>query len=129
MQRDGDAFFQVGRVFSMLYHENAGSRGPRNSKQGPPRNSPQFIKGKYQEPIYSSIRRMIVVKQQQGCCWCVYVLISHITSYFNQEAKNIPALSQPTVDKAQPSLGLTEPNMPSFICKAKNPRSRVMYVA
>lgn len=102
---------------------------PETANRPPPRNSPQFIKGKYQEPIYSSIRRMIVVKQQQGCCWCVYVLISHTTSYFNQEAKNIPALSQPTVDKAQPSLGLTEPNMPSFICKAKNPRSRVMYVA
>ncbi|KAK9857856.1 hypothetical protein MYU51_020175 [Penicillium brevicompactum] len=81
VQRDGDAFFQVGRVFSMLYHENAGSRGPRNSKQGPPRNSPQFIKGKYQEPIYSSIRRMIVVKQQQGCCWCV-----PITTYGGQGA-------------------------------------------
>ncbi|CAG8351116.1 unnamed protein product [Penicillium salamii] len=73
-QRDPRSFFRVGRVFSMLWHENAGSNGNRHSKKVSPRSSSQFIRGKYQEPIYSSIRRMIVVKQQRGCCWCVPII-------------------------------------------------------
>lgn len=52
----------------MLWHENAGLHGTILSQKGPP-----FTKGKYQEPIYSSIRRMVVIKEQKGCCWCMYV--------------------------------------------------------
>lgn len=52
----------------MLWHENAGLHGTILSQRGPP-----FTKGKYQEPIYSSIRRMVVIKEQKGCCWCMYV--------------------------------------------------------
>ncbi|KAJ5189090.1 hypothetical protein N7491_005413 [Penicillium cf. griseofulvum] len=72
-------FFRVGRVFSMLWHENAGWHGTVLSEQFPRPSSSPFIKGKYQEPIYSSIRRMVVVKEQKGCCWCV-----PITTYSGQ---------------------------------------------
>lgn len=56
----------------MLWHENAGWHGTIVSEKLPSSSSP-FTRGKYQEPIYSSIRRMVVVKEQKGCCWCVYV--------------------------------------------------------
>ncbi|KGO77547.1 hypothetical protein PITC_059870 [Penicillium italicum] len=70
-QSDARKFFRVGRVFSMLWHENAGWHGTvLSDKVSPPSSSP-FTRGKYQEPIYSSIRRMVVVKEQRGCCWCV----------------------------------------------------------
>lgn len=56
------------QVFAMLWHENAGNQGTALSPKGP-----VFTKGKYQEPIYSSIRRMVVIKEQKGCCWCMCV--------------------------------------------------------
>ncbi|KAJ5795974.1 uncharacterized protein N7518_004514 [Penicillium psychrosexuale] len=77
-QSDPRRFFRVGRVFSMLWHENAGWHGTIVSEKLPPSSSP-FTRGKYQEPIYSSIRRMVVVKEQKGCCWCV-----PITTYSGQ---------------------------------------------
>ncbi|KAJ6188162.1 hypothetical protein N7519_003070 [Penicillium mononematosum] len=77
-QSDPRRFFRVGRVFSMLWHENAGWHGTVRSEKVSPSSSP-FTRGKYQEPIYSSIRRMVVVKEQRGCCWCV-----PITTYSGQ---------------------------------------------
>ncbi|KAJ5083923.1 hypothetical protein NUU61_008502 [Penicillium alfredii] len=71
-QSDPKRFFRVGRVFAMLWHENAGLHGTILSQRGPPLG-PHFTRGKYQEPIYSSIRRMVVVKEQKGCSWCVPV--------------------------------------------------------
>ncbi|KAJ5384065.1 hypothetical protein N7517_001976 [Penicillium concentricum] len=68
-QSDPRRFFRVGRVFSMLWHENAGWHGTVLSKKVSHSSSSPFTRGKYQEPIYSSIRRMIVVKEQRGCCW------------------------------------------------------------
>lgn len=56
----------------MLWHENAGLHGTVLSQKGPPLGR-DYTKGKYQEPIYSSIRRMVVIKEQKGCCWCMYV--------------------------------------------------------
>ncbi|KAJ5878188.1 hypothetical protein N7455_001653 [Penicillium solitum] len=70
-QSDPRRFFRIGRVFSMLWHENAGWHGTILSEKFPPPSSSPFTKGKFQEPIYSSIRRMVVVKEQRGCCWCV----------------------------------------------------------
>ncbi|CAG8892105.1 unnamed protein product [Penicillium egyptiacum] len=70
-QSDPRRFFRVGRVFSMLWHENAGWHGTVHSEKVSPPSSSPFTRGKYQEPIYSSIRRMVVVKEQRGCCWCV----------------------------------------------------------
>ncbi|KAJ5773827.1 hypothetical protein N7457_008723 [Penicillium paradoxum] len=65
-QREAWKFFRVGKVFSMLYHENAGSHGTVLSQQLSP-----FTTGKYGESIYSSIRRMVVVRERKGCCWCI----------------------------------------------------------
>ncbi|KAJ5129901.1 uncharacterized protein N7515_005940 [Penicillium bovifimosum] len=69
--RQASKYFKVGKVFAMLWHENAGSNGTILSEKA---QASPFTKGKFQEPIYSSIRRMIVVKEQRGCCWCVPVL-------------------------------------------------------
>ncbi|KKK15079.1 hypothetical protein AOCH_003938 [Aspergillus ochraceoroseus] len=57
-------YFRVGKVFSVLWHENDG-RG----KPGTYLSTTQFM-GKFGEPIYSTIRRMVVVKVFSDCSWC-----------------------------------------------------------
>ncbi|KAJ6138897.1 hypothetical protein N7471_005383, partial [Penicillium samsonianum] len=68
-QSDPQRFFRIGRVFSMLWHENTGWHGTILSEKASPPSSSPFTRDKYQEPIYSSIQRMVVVKEQRGCCW------------------------------------------------------------
>ncbi|KAJ5467820.1 hypothetical protein N7475_005572 [Penicillium sp. IBT 31633x] len=70
-QSEAETFFRVGRVFAMLWHENAGPKKTVDSGRAP---SYRITAGKFQELIYSTIRRMIVVKEQNGCCWCVPIL-------------------------------------------------------
>ncbi|KAJ5928614.1 hypothetical protein N7466_007570 [Penicillium verhagenii] len=77
-QSDPRKFFRVGRVFAMLWHENAGLHGTIMSQRGSNLGR-DYTKGKYQEPIYSSIRRMVVIKEQKGCSWCL-----PITTYSGQ---------------------------------------------
>jgi hypothetical protein len=70
---DGKKFFVVGRVFAMLWHEGAGDKKGGHLSQAEPfnvqRNSKK--KGKYNEEVFSHIRRMAVVKARHGYCWCV----------------------------------------------------------
>ncbi|OQE47249.1 hypothetical protein PENCOP_c001G04677 [Penicillium coprophilum] len=63
MQSNSRRFFRIGRVFSVLCHENAGWHGTVLSEKVSHPSANPFIKGKYQEPMYSSIRRMVVVKE------------------------------------------------------------------
>lgn len=57
----------------MLWHENAGWHGTILSEKVPPPSSSPSTKGMYQEPVYSSIRRMVVVKEQRG--WLLRVCV------------------------------------------------------
>jgi hypothetical protein len=70
---DAKKFFVVGRVFAMLWHEGAGDEKGGHLSQTEPfnvqRNSKR--KGKYNEEIFSHIRRMAVVRARHGYCWCV----------------------------------------------------------
>jgi hypothetical protein len=70
---DGRRFFVVGRVFAMLWHEGAGDKKGGHLSQAErfnvQRNSKR--KGKYNEEVFSHIRRMAVVKARHGYCWCV----------------------------------------------------------
>ncbi|KAJ5595259.1 uncharacterized protein N7459_001467, partial [Penicillium hispanicum] len=91
-QSDPRRFFRVGRVFSMLWHENAGLHGTILSQKGPLLGR-DYTRGKYQEPIYSSIRRMVVVKEQKGCCWCI-----PITTYSGQ------GVAKPGVDRSKHAI-------------------------
>jgi hypothetical protein len=71
-RRDAKTFFCEGRVFAMLWHENATSTAK-------PGKDVQFVtktkttKGRYGEQIFSHIRRMVVVKQKEGYCWCLAI--------------------------------------------------------
>lgn len=51
-------FFRIGRVFSLIWHENAG-------------NDQNATIGIHDEPIHSEIRRMVVVRENHGNCWAV----------------------------------------------------------
>jgi hypothetical protein len=70
---DAKKFFVVGRVFAMLWHEGAGDKKGGHLSQAEPfsvqRNSKR--RGKYNEEVFSHIRRMAVVKARHGYCWCV----------------------------------------------------------
>jgi hypothetical protein len=66
---DGGKFFKVGRVFAMLWHENVG-----DPKGGHLSNKEQFNAyraGRYGEKVHSHIRRMVVVRERHGYCWCI----------------------------------------------------------
>ncbi|KAJ5826382.1 hypothetical protein N7474_003520 [Penicillium riverlandense] len=100
-------------VFAMLWHENAGHHGTILSQRGSPLGTNPFTRGKYQEPIYSSIRRMVVVKEQKGCCWCVPV-----TTYSGQ------GVAKAGVDRSKHAViymhghgnrPITSPNEPKMV--------------
>ncbi|KAL4785426.1 hypothetical protein BJX76DRAFT_182170 [Aspergillus varians] len=62
------SYYRVGRVFAVLWHENYGhGNGGTVGSRGP-----QFI-GRFQEPIFSTIRRMVVVKVHHDCSWCIAI--------------------------------------------------------
>ena len=96
--RNGAKFFVTGKVFALLWHEPAGA--PRNSAGGAAaierdnadeedqlplskiKLSPNMTIGPYGEKIYSHIRRMVVIKNRDGYCWCI-----GINSYSGQGLK------------------------------------------
>ncbi|KAL1964448.1 hypothetical protein VTN77DRAFT_7006 [Rasamsonia byssochlamydoides] len=61
-----EGYFEFGKVFAVLWHQNAGARGKHQS-------SDTLTSGKYGEKIYSSIRRMVVVKNFHGHSWCLAI--------------------------------------------------------
>jgi hypothetical protein len=69
---DAKRFFAIGRVFAMLFHEGVG-----DAKGGHLSQAVQFKvgwdknKGKYNQDVYSHIRRMVVVRERHGYCWCI----------------------------------------------------------
>jgi hypothetical protein len=69
---DAKKFFVIGRVFAMLFHESAGDvKGGHLSRAvrfdvGWDKN-----KGKYNQEVYCHIRRMVVVRERHGYCWCI----------------------------------------------------------
>ncbi|KIW88295.1 uncharacterized protein Z519_10862 [Cladophialophora bantiana CBS 173.52] len=61
------SYYQPGRVFAILWHE------PFNDSQGNTCLSDNVSTGLYGERIYSSIRRMVVVRQDHGCSVCIQI--------------------------------------------------------
>ncbi|KAL4759999.1 uncharacterized protein BDW70DRAFT_161057 [Aspergillus foveolatus] len=57
-------YYREGKVFSILWHENDGRAGGTLVSRGP-----QY-RGRFGEPIYSTIRRMVVFRQYEQCSWC-----------------------------------------------------------
>ncbi|KAL6235339.1 hypothetical protein BDW75DRAFT_143889 [Aspergillus navahoensis] len=57
-------YYREGKVFSILWHENDGRAGGTLVSRGP------LYRGRFGEPIYSTIRRMVVVRQFDQCSWC-----------------------------------------------------------
>jgi hypothetical protein len=54
------------QVFALLWHEQAGDNGTALS---PGRDS--YFQVRHGEYVFSHIRRMVVVREQKGCCWCL----------------------------------------------------------
>ncbi|KAL4749171.1 hypothetical protein BDW72DRAFT_140391 [Aspergillus terricola var. indicus] len=57
-------YYREGKVFSILWHENDGRAGGTLVSRGP------LYLGRFGEPIYSTIRRMVVFRQYEQCSWC-----------------------------------------------------------
>lgn len=80
---NGAKFFVAGRVFAILWHESVGE--PRSSKkqrnpfdEGEKAGVKDKIDsslsiGPYGEKIHSLIRRMVVIRQRHGYCWCIAI--------------------------------------------------------
>ncbi|KAL2794947.1 hypothetical protein BJX66DRAFT_177861 [Aspergillus keveii] len=100
-------YFVTGKVFSILWHENDGRDGRANNTHVS--NGPLF-RGRYNQAIYSTIRRMVVLRAFDQYSWCFA-----ISTYGNR------GLAKPGVDPSkhaivhmtdtQPRLGSNEPDM------------------
>ena len=78
-------FFCRGRVFALLWHENAGNRqlpekdvqrredelGDLFARSEGRQKQTLFTRGPFDEYIYSHIRRMVVVQKFHGYSWCI----------------------------------------------------------
>jgi len=77
VQRDGANFFRPGRVFAILWHEPVCEVRPvqMTDHLTQPRYEdmlgPNMTQGPYGEYIYSHIRRMVVIRNRKGYCWCI----------------------------------------------------------
>jgi hypothetical protein len=68
------SFYVVGRVFAVLWHEGFNSMTSQNTYVSDNNdNRVQISTGLFGEPIYSSIRRMVVVRQDRGYCVCLQI--------------------------------------------------------
>ena len=63
---DAKKFFTVGRIFTLLWHENAGDDNPRREGY-----VDITTKGRFGQRVFSHIRRMAVVKERSGFCVCI----------------------------------------------------------
>jgi hypothetical protein len=63
---DAKKFFTVGRVFALLWHENAGE--DRTGREG---YIDYTTEGRYGSRVFSHIRRMAVVIERKGYCVCI----------------------------------------------------------
>ncbi|KAL3452806.1 hypothetical protein BJX65DRAFT_154895 [Aspergillus insuetus] len=61
-------YFVTGKVFSILWHENDGRDGRANNTHVS--NGPLF-RGRYNQAIYSTIRRMVVLRAFGQYSWCL----------------------------------------------------------
>lgn len=68
-QSQPSQFFTPGRVFAVLWHENAGRRSSSSAQSDPG----SFIGG-FNQAVYSTIRRMVVVKAAHGFSMCVPIV-------------------------------------------------------
>ncbi|CBF69602.1 hypothetical protein AN6373.2 [Aspergillus nidulans FGSC A4] len=64
-------YYREGKVFSILWHENDGRAGGTLVSRGP------LYRGRFGEPIYSTIRRMVVFRQYEQCSWCFAITTYH----------------------------------------------------
>lgn len=65
-------FFEPGRVFALLWHEAKGQARVKPS-EGTRGNSSSVTKGPYNSEIFSHIRRMVVIRNRNGYCWCIAI--------------------------------------------------------
>lgn len=70
---DAKKFFVVGRVFAMLWHEGVGDKKGGHISQVERFKVERYNRkrGKYNEEVFSHIRRMVVVRNRHGYCWCI----------------------------------------------------------
>lgn len=65
-KREAHEFFRTGRVFAMLWAESASATmsrgGTENTAVTVARFNPAVTPGRFQEAVYSQIRRFVVVK-------------------------------------------------------------------
>jgi hypothetical protein len=69
------SFYKVGTVFAVLWHEEAAaSRSGQASSVRPHYSDPYTTQGAFGERIYSTVRRMIVVREAHGYSVCVPIV-------------------------------------------------------
>ncbi|KAL4803428.1 hypothetical protein BDV18DRAFT_40920 [Aspergillus unguis] len=63
------SYYSLGKVFAVLWHENDG-RGTGTGTVAS--RGPKYI-GRFGQPIFSTIRRMVAIKVLDQCSWCIAI--------------------------------------------------------
>lgn len=72
-QRRPSSFYRRGTVFAVLWHAEASSDKPKKTPKGYTTAQKVRTIGKFGEEIYSTIRRMVVVREANGYCVCIQI--------------------------------------------------------
>ncbi|KAK5051331.1 hypothetical protein LTR84_002983 [Exophiala bonariae] len=73
VRTDARVFYKVGRVFSVLWHEPYSQTPPKGGAKDYTSTAKRSTIGKFGEQIYSTIRRMVVVREGHGYCVCIQI--------------------------------------------------------
>lgn len=80
-QNSPRTFFRPGRVFAILWHEGVGESSSKKATDAlmEPKPSDKFnsgttvARGRYNEPVFGHIQRMVVINTRRASCWCVSI--------------------------------------------------------
>ncbi|KAJ9605758.1 hypothetical protein H2200_009607 [Cladophialophora chaetospira] len=66
------AYYRVGRVFAVVWHENHSANPPATSRYTYTSN-PHTSVDRFGEKVYTTVRRMVVVRAGHGFCVCIQI--------------------------------------------------------
>jgi len=103
----------VGRVFSVLWHEGLSetAKAPNTSRDTYiSKNGPVSV-GRFGEMIYSTVRRMVVVREGKGFCVCIQIntYAGRGLNKFRNSNEDVQAHSIIYMDDTRPAWLLGEP--------------------
>ncbi|KAL5361111.1 hypothetical protein BJX96DRAFT_81357 [Aspergillus floccosus] len=102
VKSDPKRFFKQGRVFSILWHENAGANADETNAT--------FWPTQFGERVFSHIRRMVVVKEYNNCAWC-FAIYTYKNRGLSKNAADASKHAVIYMEGSEPAADSSEPRM------------------